>query len=322
MARDGKAAGPPAAHAAGRKVDAMRTLTKTLATLAVLAILVPPAVRAVGEEPAEVVPCGDCHDTVAAAFASNPHARVLGREADPNLVCASCHPGGAAHMEAGGDASLIGVPRGSAGADSCLRCHGGKGVAEIEPRGAHAVGNVHCESCHRMHPERSMPQALLVAEGSTLCVSCHPDVAGSFRKPYTHRMHETAGGTRKGGMQCASCHNPHGRSGAQGLQRTRAGEIACLGCHTDKRGPFVYTHISTEMSGCLGCHEPHGSTNARMLTRSRVAQLCLECHSPGARATVGSQPPSFHDLRSPRYQNCTTCHVAVHGSNSSPLLLR
>ena len=58
------------------------------------------------------------------------------------------------------------------------------------------------------------------------------------------------------------------------------------------------------------------------LTRPTVSQLCLECHSPISGGTLGSQPPSFHDLLSPRYRNCTTCHVAIHGSNSSPELLK
>lgn len=301
----------------------MSTFARTLATLGVVALLVPAAVVAVGEGAAPaVVPCADCHDTVAAAFAASPHARALGRDSDPDAVCASCHSGGALHAEAGGDKTLIGKPAGTQGAKLCLSCHGGKSHNDIEPNGAHAARGVHCEACHAMHPEKGMPEALLARPGSSLCVSCHPDVAGSFRKPYTHPMHETVDGAGKAGMQCASCHNPHGRGGERGLVRSRAGEVACLGCHTDKRGPFVFTHLSLETAGCLGCHEPHGSVNPMMLTRSRVAQLCLECHSPTSAATVGSQPPSFHDVRSPRYQNCTTCHTAVHGSNSSPLLLK
>ena len=32
--------------------------------------------------------------------------------------------------------------------------------------------------------------------------------------------------------------------------------------------------------------------------------------------------PAFHDLHSPRYRECTVCHVAVHGSNTSPGLLK
>ena len=58
------------------------------------------------------------------------------------------------------------------------------------------------------------------------------------------------------------------------------------------------------------------------LKRATVAQLCIECHSPLTTGTLGSQPPSFHNLRLPRYQNCTTCHVAVHGSNRDPQLLK
>jgi hypothetical protein len=59
-----------------------------------------------------------------------------------------------------------------------------------------------------------------------------------------------------------------------------------------------------------------------MLKRARVDQLCLECHSPIAGTTLGSQPPSFHNIRLPRYQNCTVCHTAIHGSNRSPVLLK
>ena len=73
---------------------------------------------------------------------------------------------------------------------------------------------------------------------------------------------------------------------------------------------------------CRACHEPHGSSNPMALKRSRVDQLCLECHSPIEGGTLGPQPPAIHDLFSPRYRNCTTCHVAIHGSNTSPALLK
>jgi predicted CXXCH cytochrome family protein len=72
----------------------------------------------------------------------------------------------------------------------------------------------------------------------------------------------------------------------------------------------------------MSCHEPHGSVKPSALTRTRVDQLCLECHSPITGGTLGSQPPSIHDLRSPRYRECTVCHVAIHGSNTSTLFLK
>ena len=64
-----------------------------------------------------------------------------------------------------------------------------------------------------------------------------------------------------------------------------------------------------------------------MLKRQEVSLLCLECHAnmpatATASGTLGGVPPAFHDLRSPRFQNCTVCHVKIHGSNVSRELLR
>jgi DmsE family decaheme c-type cytochrome len=123
-------------------------------------------------------------------------------------------------------------------------------------------------------------------------------------------------------MECASCHDPHGRRGDNALKRTRADELPCVSCHAEKRGPFVFSHVTGVAGDCMSCHEPHGSSNPKQLIRARVDQLCLECHSTLNASTLGSQPPSFHNIRLPRYQNCTTCHVAVHGSNRSPALLK
>ena len=119
-----------------------------------------------------------------------------------------------------------------------------------------------------------------------------------------------------------SCHNPHGGSGEYSLVVNRAGEGPCVTCHAEKRGPFVFPHVSDVTGDCLTCHEPHGSSNPMALRRSRVDQLCLECHSQIEATTLGSQPPAFHDLRSPRYRECTVCHVAIHGSNLSPALTK
>ena len=106
------------------------------------------------------------------------------------------------------------------------------------------------------------------------------------------------------------------------LRTTQAGEAPCLACHANLRGPFAFPHEAKELGGCIACHEPHGSSNQKMLKRANVFQLCLECHSPITGNTLGSQPPSFHNINLPRYQNCTTCHVAVHGSNRSPQLFK
>ncbi|HOL73859.1 MAG TPA: cytochrome c3 family protein, partial [Bryobacteraceae bacterium] len=82
-------------------------------------------------------------------------------------------------------------------------------------------------------------------------------------------------------------------------------------------------HAPVQLEGCGTCHEPHGSANPRMLTRSEVRFVCLECHSNiTAGKTIGGVPPAFHDIRSPRFQNCTICHTKIHGSYVDPGLER
>jgi DmsE family decaheme c-type cytochrome len=111
------------------------------------------------------------------------------------------------------------------------------------------------------------------------------------------------------------------------MQTVSANEPGCLKCHGDKRGPFVFDHAPVRLEGCAACHEPHGSANPRMLRRAQVSLMCLECHANEPRTTavsgtLGGIPPAFHDLRNPRFQNCTICHVKIHGSNVSRELLR
>lgn len=295
----------------------------------------PPA--ATSAPPAKAAPsaetkCADCHGDIVDAFAKNPHARYSGKgtKPDPNDICSTCHGDGAKHMEAGGDKALISVPRGAAGAQECLSCHenvsafgtGGtdsfsKGVQDSLASSVHAnSAAVNCLTCHSVHKSAPKSMHLLAKAPGELCATCHTTQTASFaNKPYTHRLD-------RGGMTCLDCHSPHARKG-QTVKMTTQAELPCLNCHAEKRGPFVFQHVTGSGGDCLSCHQPHGSNNPNMLLWARVDQLCLSCHSQtGGPKTYGSQPPSFHDLTSPRYRNCTSCHVAVHGSNLSPGLLK
>ena len=258
--------------------------------------------------------CSDCHDTVK-AFASNPHARGQVQKGDvENAVCETCHGDATEHMQTG-DKEKITVPRERKGSEeTCAMCHDLTSNKRSHKMGFHANSDaVSCLSCHSVH--KSQEQPLLAKSGTALCSSCHTQAASLSSRPYAHRM-------GRGGMTCTSCHEPHGRPGKDNLKVTAAGEPACLGCHTDKRGPYVFAHASTTVGDCTSCHEAHGSSNPRQLKRASVSQLCLECHSPVTTHTVASQPPSFHNLNQARYQNCTSCHVAIHGSHRSPQLLK
>lgn len=135
-------------------------------------------------------------------------------------------------------------------------------------------------------------------------------------------------------MTCTDCHNPHGTASptwtaaatSQLVGTGRVNEQPCINCHNDMRGPFLFEHAGVRVDGCQGCHVPHGSTNSRLLKRPVVFPLCLECHNgvaPFGRQANGIQTQSAsHNLTDPRYQNCTTCHVRIHGSNANVNFLR
>jgi DmsE family decaheme c-type cytochrome len=268
------------------------------------------AARAADDDREASEMCAVCHEAVVAEFNMTVHAP--NRAGAPS--CVTCHGDGAEHMDQDGDPELINVPRGASGAAMCLQCHGQINTM-FSNRSAHADAAVHCGSCHNVHSAHNEQPLQLVRASNDLCADCHPSQAGSFKKPFGHDLD-------LGGLQCVSCHNPHGGQGEQSLKVDRSGDVACVSCHAEKRGPFVFPHVTNVSGTCMSCHQPHGSSNPMALTRARISQLCLECHSVFDGGTLGSQPPSFHDLRSPRYQNCTTCHVTVHGSNTSPLFLK
>ena len=288
-----------------------------------------PAPAATAAEPAtasEVASCSDCHTDHATSFAKNAHFRTalpasIAKKASSaaNAACESCHGNGTEHIEGGGDVTKIYKPQGRAGADTtCLTCHDRNTDRISRHSGMHAnSAAVNCLSCHSIHTPDPKTKNLLVKNELALCSSCHTAQVASFRnKPYGHKL-------GSGTMECSSCHEVHGRPGKEGIKLTSAGQQACTSCHSDKHGLFVFPHGANSVGDCTSCHETHGSSNPRQLKRATVAQLCLECHSPiGAVTTIASQPPSFHNVSLARFQNCTTCHAAVHGSNRSPQLLK
>jgi DmsE family decaheme c-type cytochrome len=266
------------------------------------------ATSAAADDPSE--DCAMCHEEVVAEFNTTVHA--IGARGGPS--CTSCHGDGTQHMDEGGEPEFIMTPQGIGGEKTCLTCHDNTRTM-FSARSAHSDTSVLCGSCHAIHGNDRGRRALLVEEPNQLCATCHAAQNNSFRRPYGHRLD-------RGGLECVSCHNPHAGGGDNNLVVDRSGQGPCVSCHSEKRGPFVFPHVSGVTGDCRACHEPHGSSNPVALKRSRVDQLCLECHSPIEGGTLGSQPPAFHDLFSPRYRNCTTCHVAIHGSNTSPALLK
>jgi DmsE family decaheme c-type cytochrome len=289
-----------------------------------LALSAAPSSRAVAETlPAGYAgsdACKVCHEDIYNAFTRSPHhaVDVDAKRGWQGRACESCHGAAQAHTE-GPSADNIQDPAklAAAAADKiCLNCHLNQPTQVGRLESSHAKNQISCTACHKVHG--STPLVVRKAEANKLCGSCHLNVWAQFQRPFHHKLPE-------GAMTCVDCHNPHGSIRPAMLQSFAANGPGCFTCHGDKRGPFTFEHAPVRFEGCQACHEPHGSANPRMLTRANVRFLCLECHAilPTAPSKVaGVVPPSFHDLRSPVFQNCTVCHQKIHGSYVDRNLLK
>jgi DmsE family decaheme c-type cytochrome len=275
--------------------------------------------------------CKTCHSDIWSTFYKNPHYKSIasGKEPPERTGCESCHGPGKAHVEArGGKATIIAFSELAPERilDNCLRCHSGTISRANIRRSEHTLNGMACNSCHSIHKSKAT-RSLLAKPQTELCYQCHINVRAQFSMPFKHRVNE-------GFMNCTDCHNPHGTFAPTWRTAVRprmvdqalGNEEPCLKCHAEKRGPFVFEHAAVRVDGCEGCHLPHGSTNSRLLRRPVVFTLCLECHNGagnfGRQGTGVVTQTSSHNMADPRYQNCTACHVRVHGSNSDAFFLR
>jgi DmsE family decaheme c-type cytochrome len=269
--------------------------------------------------------CRTCHSDVWFNFHRNPHFQSIasGKEPPEKTGCEGCHGPAKAHVEARGGKTTIpnafSLMAPAKALDTCLGCHGKDFTRANIRRSQHTLNDVACTSCHSIH-RSATPKFLLAKQQKELCFGCHQTARAQFQMPFKHRVNE-------GVVQCSDCHNPHGTpppSWSMGqrprmAEHTVTNEEACLKCHSDKRGPFVYEHAPVRVEGCETCHMPHGSMNAKLLKRPVVFTVCLECHNGGGSGTTGLGTPiqtSRHNLFDPKFQQCTTCHVRIHGSNA------
>jgi DmsE family decaheme c-type cytochrome len=271
--------------------------------------------------------CKACHPDVSSTFYKNPHFKSVasGKEPVERTGCEGCHGPGKDHVAKGGGKMTI--PRAfslmtpAKAMDTCLGCHAKDLERANIRRSEHTLNQVSCTSCHSIHHPAG-PKSLLAKKQVELCGGCHDDVRAQFAMPFKHRVNE-------GFMQCTDCHNPHGTFAppmmmSQRPRMVRTGLLndqACMKCHVDKRGPFVFEHAPVRAGGCIQCHVPHGSSNAKLLVRPVAFTLCLECHTGAgdfgkSGRGIPLQEARTHNILDPRFQQCTLCHVRIHGSNA------
>src|SRR5579864_1269778 len=254
--------------------------------------------------------CKTCHEIIYKTFETSPHWKTtLKRGA--SVGCEACHGPGKEHVEGGGDKTKIFTFKGASAQEisaRCLDCHQYGEEHSNYARSVHLQNGVACTDCHDPHHAKES-QFLLKDKQPTLCYGCHLDKKQQFNRPFHHRVNE-------GLVKCTDCHNQHGGFQPRQLRATGSQDLVCFTCHTEKAGPFVYEHESVKIEGCVACHTRHGSSNPRLLKRAQVNLVCLECHAFSADAGGPAATPTFHN-QAQKYQACTMCHTAIHGSNSN-----
>ncbi len=254
--------------------------------------------------------CGMCHVDHIAALPDNPHAGAGAGTEHPSgdLTCEACHGPGAEHVNASGDPEMMVNFTEKEPVDvssTCLTCHAGSMRHAGYGTSTHMAGGISCTDCHSMHSPK-VDEYLKTSPTPALCYSCHPGSMADFAAADGHRL-------ENGIIRCEDCHNPHGSPERGMLNRPMINGELCASCHIDKRGPFVYEHQASTVEGCVTCHTPHGSANRFMLKTNRTSELCITCHI---------EAPTTHNFADVRYQDCTTCHTAIHGSDSHRLFFR
>ena len=270
--------------------------------------------------------CLECHDDVGPAMSRTVHGNLQSCDYPGEATgCEACHGPGGAHADSEDPSDIFLPTADNDGAAKCLACHKTGHTMGWE-MSTHAMNDVACLSCHRIH-QGSYGKALLQEPEVQLCESCHQDVRGKFMLPSHHPLKE-------GFMTCTSCHDVHDGS-MQGIADGEMTRDACLACHTQYAGPFIFEHSPVE-EDCRICHDPHGAVANNLLIQNEPF-VCLQCHEPhfhsilagyegdfSAPDGVVNTDPNYGGLTGTSHYDsmkrvmltkCTQCHQSIHGTD-------
>jgi DmsE family decaheme c-type cytochrome len=256
--------------------------------------------------------CTACHDGEGKSLSASRHGKAQNARtpaAKPNQACETCHGPGRAHAESGDKTKIRRftaiTPREASAL--CISCHDRSSHA-MWTGSMHDARNLSCVTCHSIHSAKSATAQLKTVSVVETCVTCHKAEVAKLQRVGHMPL-------REGKMDCSSCHDPHGSTNVRLLKVGISVNDACVSCHAEKRGPFLWEHAPVR-EACATCHDPHGSNNDRMLT-AKLPMLCQRCH-------IGTRHPgTIYDgaqlvARSNRLigRGCVNCHSQIHGSNS------
>ncbi|HET6385197.1 MAG TPA: cytochrome c3 family protein [Armatimonadota bacterium] len=246
--------------------------------------------------------CLSCHVDYK-QWLTQPHGRFLMEPSRtvPGQGCEECHGPGSLHAQ--NPPKFIFNPdkaKARVSNNLCLKCHNTQIDQHDWQIGAHALANIRCTDCHKVHMNADNLE-MLPKPKNQLCFQCHRTIENQLHQNSHHPVLE-------GKIDCSDCHNIH--SGRFDNMLVADEKTTCTRCHADVRGPFVFEHdvtVNGYSKPCTSCHLPHGSPNLR-LEKAAGRGECLQCHT----TLVINHFPG----------NCITCHTRLHGSDADPDFLR
>jgi len=152
--------------------------------------------KPITQQEMDIEACADCHEDIAKAFMSKPHAVTNS--------CTGCHGDAETHLEEGGGPNIFAFSKedlAPAKANKCITCHLDSNSRYLaSPHGKAALD---CTTCHSVHGHTTEKNMLKMNETKG-CSVCHEDVSSQFQLNERHRLQE-------GVMECTTCHDPHSR---------------------------------------------------------------------------------------------------------------
>jgi DmsE family decaheme c-type cytochrome len=227
--------------------------------------------------------------------------------------CEGCHGPGGEHVVQGGEKDWIVNPakldRRSV-SRLCMSCHAEERLIRRQAWHFtdHHESHVTCLDCHSVH--RPKADKALSDEPNRLCLRCHADQKSYFtmtsHHPVKAERNDALRSLIDGKVRCIDCHQAYSAKNPRMLRGDK--NEACLQCHPEFRGPFLFQHGGGNdllADGCATCHIAHGSPNRYLLKRPDRT-LCLTCHTD-----------RIDHFPGPTCYSTGGCHNDIHGSNSN-----
>ncbi len=166
-----------------------------------------------------------------------------------------------------------------------------------------AINTNNCRACHRFRRGVYNFKKVIPATAGCNTGKCHND------KGKAKHVHGPVGA----GI-CISCHNPHGSSLENEVERE--GQDLCTVCHQARKEEFSQKVVHPALEdGCTGCHDPHQSEQRFQLRYKgdTIKALCITCHE-------GEMFEGAHVHSPVEEGDCIACH-RPHSSPNEKLLI-